>query len=248
MCAEWSITKIAPLIQRAQGVGSVQISGGLQRQINVQMDLEKLRAYGILPVQITRALQQANINLGLGSITTGSQEINLRAPSLLQTPEDIAKVQITGTPYRIGDVATIEDGVAEKRSYTRLNGVEAIIIDVRKQSGANTVAVADNAKAAIERALANRSDLTYITPRDSSEAVRQSTISSLEELIYASVAALLVVMLFFSGIRNMLVTAAAPAAIALVGLVILPAIGVPVDKVLVFGDCDWLADCADIHP
>ncbi|MCS6839447.1 MAG: efflux RND transporter permease subunit [Roseiflexus sp.] len=225
--------EIAPLIQRAQGVGSVRVSGGLQRQINVLMDLEKLRAYGILPVQITRALQQANANLGLGSITTGAQEINLRAPSLLQTPEDIARIQITGTPYRIGDVATVEDGIAEQRSYTRLNGVEAIIIDVLKQSGANTVIVADNAKAALERALANRNDLTYVIPRDASEAVRQSTISSLEELIYASVAALLVVMLFFSGLRNMLITAAVPAAIALVGLVILPAIGVPVDKVMV---------------
>jgi HAE1 family hydrophobic/amphiphilic exporter-1 len=225
--------EIAPIIQRAEGVGSVQVSGGLQRQINVLMDLEKLRAYGILPGQITRALQQANVNLGLGTINAGAQEINLRAPSLLQTPDDIASIQISGTPYRIGDVATIEDGVAEKKSFTRLNGVEAIIIDVRKQSGANTVAVADNAKAALERAFEARSDLTYIVPRDASEAVRQSTISSLEELIYASVAALLVVMLFFSGARNMLITAAAPAAIALVGLVILPALGVPVDKVLV---------------
>jgi len=225
--------EIAPRLQRAQGVGSVQVSGGQQRQINVLMDLEKLRAYGILPVQLTRSLQQANANLGLGSITAGPQEINLRAPSMLRTPEDIARIQITGTSYRIGDVAVIEDGVAEKNSYSRLNGVDAIIIDIRKQTGANTVAVADNARAELERALATRSDLTYITPRDTSEAVRQSTISSLEELIFAAVAALLVVMLFFSGIRNMLITAAAPAAIALVGLGVLPALGIPVDKVLV---------------
>lgn len=227
--------EIAPRLQRAEGVGSVQVSGGQERQINVLMDLEKLRAYGILPVQITRALQQANANLGLGSINAGSQEISLRAPSMLQTPDDIAKIQITGTSFRVGDVAVIEDGVAEKSSYSRLNGVDAIIIDIRKQTGANTVSVADNARAALTEALGARTDLTYVTPRDSSEAVRQSTISSLEELVFASVAALLVVMLFFSGVRNMLITAAAPTAIAVVGLGILPAVGVAVDKVLVLG-------------
>ncbi len=224
--------EVVPRLQRAPGVGSATVSGGQTRQINVQMNLGKLQAYGILPVQLTRALQQANANLGLGTITSGTQDISLRAPSMLQTPDDIANIQITGTPYRISDVAVIEDGVAEKSSYSRLGGSDSIVIDIRKQTGSNTVAVADGVKAELKQVLASRTDLTYILPRDSSESVRQSTISSLEELIFAAVAALLVVMLFFSGIRNMLITAAAPAAAAFVGLVLLPRAGIPVDKTL----------------
>ncbi|MFO7167784.1 MAG: efflux RND transporter permease subunit [Chloroflexota bacterium] len=225
--------EILPRLQRAQGVGSATVSGGEVRQINVLMDLEKLRAYGILPAQISLALQTANANLGLGSISSNGQDISLRAPSLLQTPEDIANIQITGTNYRIGDVATVEDGVAERNSYTRLDGQDAIIVDIRKQTGANTVAVANNVKAELEEIAATRTDLTFVIPRDSSTAVTASTISSLEELVFAAVAALLVVMLFFSGWRNVLYTVAAPALIAVVGLGVLPALGVQVDKVLV---------------
>ncbi len=98
---------IAPRLERVSGVGSVTVRGGEVRQINVQMDLDKLKAFQILPAQITRAIQQANSNLGLGSITAGTQDISLRAPAMIQQPSDIARVQITGTPYRIGDVATI---------------------------------------------------------------------------------------------------------------------------------------------
>ncbi|HMP41557.1 MAG TPA: efflux RND transporter permease subunit, partial [Roseiflexaceae bacterium] len=227
--------EIVPRLQRAQGVGSATVSGGEQRQINVLMQLDKLSAYQILPVQITRSLQQANANLGLGTITSGSQDISLRAPSMLNAPEDIARIQITGTPYRIGDVAVIEDGVADRNTYSRLDGQDTIIINIRKQSGTNTVQVVDNVRAELERLFADREDLRYIIPNDQSEAVRQSTISSLEELVFASVAALLVVMSFFSGLRRMLTTALVPALIILLGIYLLPAFGVAINPVLPLG-------------
>src|SRR5215213_9746314 len=74
--------------------------------------------------RISQAIQSANANQGLGTITADNRDINLRAPSMLQTPQDIARVQITGTPYRVGDVATIEDGVADVEGYSRLDGRE----------------------------------------------------------------------------------------------------------------------------
>ncbi len=198
--------EIVPQLQRAEGVGSVTVTGGQERQINVLMDLEKIQAYQILPVQISRSLQAANTNFGLGTITTDGQDISLRAPSLLQTPDDIAQIQITGTPYRIGDVAAVEDGVANTESFARLNGKDAIIIDILKQSGTNTVQVADNVKAQIERVLSNRSDLSYFIPRDQSIDVRNSVASSLEELFFASLAAFLVVWFFFRDLRNTFIT------------------------------------------
>ncbi|PDW03505.1 efflux RND transporter permease subunit [Candidatus Viridilinea mediisalina] len=200
--------EIVPLLQRARGVGNIDVDGGELRQINVLMDLQKLQAYGILPVQLTNSLRQANANLGLGSIVQGSTDISLRAPSLLQTPEDIANIQITGTPYRIGDVATIEDGAAERMSYARLDGSDAIILSIRKQSGANTVTVADNVHAAMVEVFANRPELTYTIARDDSEFVRASISSSLEELVFASIAAFLVVWFFFRNLRSTIITMA----------------------------------------
>lgn len=234
--------EIVPQIERAPGVGSTTISGGLKRQINVQMDLNKLSAYGILPSQISRSLQQANTNLGLGSITVGQQDISLRAPSMLQTPQDIGDIQITGTSYRVSDVATVTDGVADTKTYARLNGSDAILIAVRKQSGTNTVSVADAVKVQLGRAFKDskdatkdRQDLTYSIPSDSSTSVVSSTISSLEELIFSSVAALLVVMFFFSGLRNVLVSSLLPALVLLIGFVVLPAAGMAVNKAVFLG-------------
>jgi hydrophobic/amphiphilic exporter-1 (mainly G- bacteria), HAE1 family len=199
---------IVPRLQRVQGVGAVDVSGGAVRQVNVQMDLNKLKAWQVLPVQITRAIQSANANRGLGTIVNGTQDISLRAPSQIQKPEDIARIQITGTPYQIGDVATIEDGVAEPTSYARLDGEDAIAVAIRKQSGSNTVAVADGVKAQLNDIFAAEPDLNYFIPNDQSTAVKESTNGAIEELLIAAISAMLVVLLFFRDIRNTLVTVA----------------------------------------
>jgi HAE1 family hydrophobic/amphiphilic exporter-1 len=223
--------EIVPLLQRAEGVGSIDVSGGQTRQINVLMDLEKLQAYGILPVQISGSLRQANANLGLGSITQGDQEISLRAPSLLQTPADIERIQITGTTYRIGDVARVEDGVADTVTYSRLNGSDAIILAVRKQTGTNTVEVAENVRAALAEVFAERPGLTYTIPRDDSEAVQQSVISSLEELIFASIAAFVVVWLFFGNLRSTIITMAGLPIILIGTFIFMPFFGLTINLI-----------------
>ena len=223
--------EIVPLLQRVSGVGSIDVNGGATRQINVLMDLQKLQAYGILPVQISNALRLANANLGLGSITQGDQEISLRAPSLLQSPADITKIQITGTSYRIGDVATVEDGVAQTVSHERLNGSEAIILGVRKQSGTNTVAVADNVRAALTTIFAARPDLTYTIPRDDSESVRSSVTSSIEELLFAALAAFLVVWIFFRNLRSTIITMIGLPVILIGTFIFMPLFGLTINLI-----------------
>lgn len=200
--------EIAPRLQRIEGVGSVDVNGGQIRQINVQMDLNKLKAYQILPVQITNAIRDANVTYGLGSINAGELDINLRVPSMIQEPQDISRIQITGTAYRVGDVATIQDGVAEVSSYSRLDGKDAIAIAVRKQTGTNTVAVAERIKEEIKAIFEVRPDLVYFVPNDQSEVVRGAVDGAIEELLLASIAALLVVLVFFRDLRNTIVTIA----------------------------------------
>jgi HAE1 family hydrophobic/amphiphilic exporter-1 len=222
---------IAPRLERIPGVGSVTVSGGEVRQINVQMDLNKLKALQVLPAQLTRAIDQANTNLGLGSITVGERDVSLRAPSMIQTPQDIARIQITGTPYRIGDVATIEDGVAEIDSYARLDGKDAIALSIRKQSGSNTVAVADGVKAELETIFAGRNDLRYFVPSDQSTFIKESTRSAIEELIVACIAAMLVVLVFFRDLRNTLVTIAGLPIIMIATFAALQAFGLSINLV-----------------
>ena len=223
--------EIVPRLQRAEGVGSISVNGGLTRQINVSMKLDKLQAYGLIPAQLIGSLQSANANLGLGSMSAGTQDVNLRAPSMLTGIEDIGKIQITGTNYTIADVATVEEGIADRVNYTRLDGKDTIILDVRKQSGTNTVQVADAVKAALTATFEQRTDMQYIIPRDQSVAVSEAVISSLEELVFASIAALLVVYAFFRDLRNTLITMAGLPIILIATFIFLPLFGLTINLI-----------------
>jgi HAE1 family hydrophobic/amphiphilic exporter-1 len=200
--------EIATQMQQVRNVGSVTVEGGEQRQINVLIDLDAMNARKISPVQVIQALEAANTNLGMGTIREDNLEVSLHAPTLLQEPQDINQVRITGTPYRIGDIATVEDGVAEDEQYARLDGDKTIIVRVRKQSGSNTVEVAEAARAELDTLFARYSDLSYNIVRDDSTFVQQSVRSSLTELVAACVAAMIVVFLFFRDVRGTLITVA----------------------------------------
>lgn len=200
--------EVIPTIQNAPGVGSTTLTGGLVRQINVQLDLQHLTARRILPSQVSNAIAAANTNLGLGDVTIGDQGVNLRVPSALAAPSDIAEIGIPGTDYAIKDIATIEDGTADVETYSRLNGADAISLDIRKQSGTNTVAVADAALASLDRALERYPDLSYHILRNDAEQVRSNVNGAIEEMLLAVLFALLVVLFFFRDLRNTLVTVA----------------------------------------
>lgn len=198
----------SPAIQRMEGVGSVTVSGGEQRQINVLMDLSRLSAYQVIPSQISSAISSANTNLGLGNMDSGDQNISLRAPTQIQSLDDIGNLRISGSTVRISDLAKVEDGVDDISSYERLNGEDAISISVVKQAKANTVTVAKGARMELERLFAAYPHLSYLVTSDQSVEVEESVTSSIEEMVLAVIAALLVVLFFFRDLRNTLVTMA----------------------------------------
>src|SRR5205085_10209483 len=121
--------------------------------------------------------------------TSGDQTINLRAPSQITKPSDIGEIPIAGTRYTVGDVATVEDGIAEPTSYARLNGSDAVTLGVHKQSGSNTVTVAEGARQELQKLFAANPHLKYIVTNDQSTQVRDAVESSIEEIILAVVAA-----------------------------------------------------------
>ncbi|NOK63336.1 MAG: hypothetical protein GFH27_549361n29 [Chloroflexi bacterium AL-W] len=200
--------EFAPTLQRIDGVGSVDVSGGQERQINVLLDLDRLQVYQLSPSQITNSIRSANTNLGLGNIDTGEQDISLRAPGQLSSIEDIANIAITGTSYRIRDIATVEDSVAEEDGYARLNGNNAVAINIVKQSGANSVEVANTAREQFDELITEYPNLSYVITNDQSVEIEASVESSIEEMVIAVICAFLVVWLFFRDFRNTLVTMA----------------------------------------
>ncbi|HUU64721.1 MAG TPA: efflux RND transporter permease subunit [Dehalococcoidales bacterium] len=199
--------EIKPRIQHLDGVAEAAVTGGLEREIQVQLSLDRLRALGVSPQQVVAAIKAENLDIPGGRLTEGGTEQLLRTPGKFQSVEDIAQVVLADQgKVQISDVATVSDGFKEVRSYNRLDGKDNVFISVRKQSGTNTVKVASQVHQEIEQILKEYPNLDIVVASDQSDFVKRSTQDSLVDLGLGALLAALVVFLFFRNLRNTLIT------------------------------------------
>jgi len=195
-------------IQTVDGVGEVSLSGMQGRQIRILLDAERLTAQNLTVLDVRNAIRTENVEAPGGWLVHGPQELGLRTLGRVSTVSQFGDVIITnrgGTPIRVRDVARVEDGAEELRSWSALKGQDVVTVEVRRQAGTNTVRVADAVKARLtrlERELASHVALQII--RDTSVFIRASVHSLLEHLILGSVLASLVVLLFICNWRAVL--------------------------------------------
>src|SRR6188474_3256004 len=143
------ITEYADKVLRRQlesvnGVGQVLVLGGRQRQINIWLDGDRLRAYNLTVTDVARALQSQNIEIPGGRLDQGPQSVTLRTRGRVQTVAEFSDIVIRereNHPVRIGDVAQVEDGEAEADTLANVNGTGTVLLQVRRQSGTNAVEV-----------------------------------------------------------------------------------------------------------
>ena len=129
-------------LERVGGVGEVRVVGGLDRAINVWIDAERLAAYQIPISAVRDALQLQNADVPGGNVTTGKEELILRTMGRFTDPrqfDDLVIANVNGAPVKLRDIGRVEDGTKEQRSLSRLNGVPTVTLDIRRQSGANTL-------------------------------------------------------------------------------------------------------------
>jgi HAE1 family hydrophobic/amphiphilic exporter-1 len=139
-------------LERAPGVGEVQIVGGLERAMSIWVEADRLAAYKLSIAEVRNALQQQNADLPGGNVTTATNERTLRTMGRFADVaqfNDLVVATRNGSPIRVRDIGRAEDGTKEQRSFARLNGIPTVVLDVRRQSGANTVAVIEATKAAL---------------------------------------------------------------------------------------------------
>src|SRR5256714_1718527 len=140
---------VKPQLERAGGVGEVAVVGGLERAINVWIDSERLAAYHIPITQVRQALQRQNADVPGGNVEAGRRELSMRTLGRYTDPREfnnLVVANINGAPIHLSDVGRVEDGTKEQRSVARLNGVPTVTLEIRRQSGANTIAVINNIK------------------------------------------------------------------------------------------------------
>ncbi len=199
----------APL-QRVANVAAVDVQGGQEREIRVLLDAEAMQARRISPAQVIGALQAENLSVPGGSLVSEGQELSLRTPGNFTSLDDIRDVVLIdrGTPVRLGDVATVVDGYKEREVITRLNGEEAIVVSIRKQSGSNTVTVVQDVKKALDPILQANPHLAITIASDQSIQVESSVEGAIEDLLWGALLASLVVFAFFGDLRSTIVTIA----------------------------------------
>src|SRR5215510_3158787 len=210
-------------IQTVDGVGSVELNGGQGRQIRVLLDAQKLTAHSFTVLDVRSALQRENIEAPGGRMITGPMELGLRTLGRVTSAEQFGEIVIGtrgGAPVRVRDVAQVEDGAQELRTWSALfrkysAGQEVVAVQVVRQAGANTVRVADDVKGRIEELRAQLPPGVQLqVVHDISDFIKASVHSLLEHLILGSILASAVVWLFIRSWRAVLIAAVAiPASI-----------------------------------
>ncbi len=205
--------KVRRAVESIQGVGQVLIIGGRARQVHVWMNPLLLRAQNLSAVDVARALATQNLATPGGSIETGPESITLRIEGRVDSVEAIERLVVRehdGHTVRLSDIARIEDGEEELTSTASYDGERTVILQIRKQSGTNTVAVVDAVKArldALKNALPEGIHLEIV--RDNSKTIRTGLGAVKEHLVLGAALAALVVLLFLGNARSTLIAALA---------------------------------------
>ena len=136
-------------LESADGVGQVLVLGGRQRQINVLLDSERLKAQNLTVNDVSRALQTQNADVPGGRIDQGAESVTMRTRGRVESPAefgDIVVREVGGHPVQVRDVARVEDGMADAGTLASVNGDPTVLLQIRKQSGTNTVEIVNAVK------------------------------------------------------------------------------------------------------
>jgi len=200
-------------LENIPGVGSVDLVGGSEREIQVEVDPAKLKSYNISINDVILSLGAANVEIPGGNLIDGPRQVLLRTMGKLKKVEDFNKIVVAnpkGVPIYLADVSAVSDGIKEQTSLTRANGSIAVGLNIIKQSGSNTVKVAEGVHKQLEK-LQNEvpSDIKIYLATDNSEFIKDSINDVLFDILYGGLLAIIVIYLFLANMRATIISALA---------------------------------------
>ena len=207
----WVEDRLRPQLLTIEGVASVDVSGGLVREIQVVLDQERLRSYGLSVSQVIEALRAANQNVAAGRISSAEQEVVGKTTGKFRNVDDIRGVLLAvqgGRFVPLSEIATVEDTHQEQRLWARLDGVPSVKLSIRKQPDANTVSVAD----AVDRRLTQLAggtfvpgDVSYRVIQNQADFIRNSVNAVRNAAVLGALLAMLTVLVFLRSLRKTLI-------------------------------------------
>ncbi|RJS23955.1 AcrB/AcrD/AcrF family protein [Corallococcus sp. H22C18031201] len=206
--------RIKPALAQLAGVAEVRITGGDTREIQVDIDLDKARSVGVSPLEIAQRVGQENLNLPAGRLQLGPSELTVRSLGQFHDVEELRRLPVakskTGAQVRLDEIATVTDGVAERRTTARLNGNDAVILEIVKQPGSNTVAVSDAVKGTLAKmGKAVGQGFTSTLLIDQSELIRENAKEVWVALVFGGAMAVLIILMFLLDPRGTFISALA---------------------------------------
>ena len=200
-------------LESLPGVGQIRFLGERIRQIQVWLDPNKTFARNINVDQVRAALAMQNVEVPGGRIDQGAREVSVRTLGRVEKPADFNRIIVTnsgGVPVRISDIGRVEDGFEEQRSLARLDGQPAVVLEVRKQAGTNTLDVIQAVKdriAELQPLLPPDFKIAYT--RDQSDFIKEAFHAVEEHLVLGGILAGIIVLMFIRSWRSTLIAAIA---------------------------------------
>ena len=219
------------------GVLNAEVSGGLEREIRLEIDPDRVAAYGLTIPEILKLIPSENVNVSAGGLETPGTRFNVRVPAEFREPEEVVYWPLTvrnGKTIYLTDVAKISDTFKDRTTYSRLDGAESITVSVQKRVGANIVTIAEAVKKVLDEARRQapggvQFDLTMDRSKDIALMV-----ADLENTIGAALVLVMAVLVVFLGLRTSLIVATAIPLSMLMGFIILWAMGYTLNMIVLF--------------
>jgi HAE1 family hydrophobic/amphiphilic exporter-1 len=199
-------------IERVPGVASLDVRGGLTRQIRVDVDADKIKALALPLDEILAKVRAQNINLPAGQIDQGKFEVTVRTPGEFTNLEEVASTVVAtreGVPIALREIAQVYDGHQKVTHKVRINGRDSLRMSILKQSGTNTVDVARAVKDEIARINEDMPQLQMIVRRDSSEYIERSITNVGNSALHGGVLSVVILLVFLRNVRSTMVVATA---------------------------------------
>lgn len=207
--------QIVPYIERVNGVASVTTSGGLEREIKILIDPDKIDQYEITLSEINQQLRNQNIDSPGGRVTEGGVTYTVRSLGKFASIDDIRNVSIPlkgGGKVFLSELAIVQEGYKEVTVENKLNDQNTVSISIMKQSGSNTVAVVDGIQAELDKLKSTSPiDFSILNISDQSKFIRASINTLVHDALIGGVLAILIILLFLKSISNtMIISLAIP--------------------------------------
>lgn len=225
------------LFEAVPGVLDATVSGGLEREIRLEFDPDRLVAYKISIPELVQLIPSENVNISSGNVESDSAKFSVRVPGEFVRPDEVAHLLLTvrdGVPIYLSDVAKVRDTFKDREGYSRINGQECVTISVQKRTGANIIEVVDRCKAIMAHAQSYLpAGVTYRFTLDDSKDIRRM-VDELENSILSGLCLVVAVLFLSLGWRTSLIVGLAIPLSMLISFAILLAMDYTLNIVVLF--------------